>query len=294
MLGLTALEGATSSARAADACAGFDAPYARSMRATENINALGEMTRGIAHDFRNVLCMLASGLRIADASSEDPARLRLALAAMQEGVARGLKVTDRLLAFARQQALKPGAEDVNALLAGLKIFLTYGAGPGIRVMFDLAPGLPRCLVDPPQLNAAVMNLIVNARDAMPDGGVIRISTRTTSRRLGGLQRDCVRVRVRDNGAGMPAAVLDRIFDPFFTTKGDSGTGLGVPQVHALMKQVGGSVSVHSKVGKGTTFDLFFPVEEQPSSEAPDSWRQLDRWADEGGAIGLAPTERGYS
>ena len=294
MLGLTALEGATSSARAADACAAFDAPYARSMRATENINALGEMTRGIAHDFRNVLCMLASGLRIADASSEDPARLRLALAAMQEGVARGLKVTDRLLAFARQQALKPGAEDVNALLAGLKIFLTYGAGPGIRVMFDLAPGLPRCLVDPPQLNAAVLNLIVNARDAMPDGGVIRISTRTTSRRLAGRQRDCVRVRVRDNGAGMPAAVLDRIFDPFFTTKGDSGTGLGVPQVHALMQQVGGSVSVHSKVGKGTTFDLFFPVEELPSSEAPDSWRQLDRWADEGGAIGLAPTERGYS
>ena len=294
MLGLTALDGATSSARAADACAAFDAPYARSMRATENINALGEMTRGIAHDFRNVLCMLASGLRIADASSEDPARLRLALAAMQEGVARGLKVTDRLLAFARQQALKPGAEDVNALLAGLKIFLTYGAGPGIRVVFDLAPGLPRCLVDPPQLNAAVLNLIVNARDAMPDGGVIRISTRTTSRRLGGLQRDCVRVRVRDNGAGMPAAVLDRIFDPFFTTKGDSGTGLGVPQVHALMKQVGGSVSVHSKVGKGTTFDLFFPVEEQPPLEAPDSWRQLDRWADEGGAIGLAPTERGHS
>lgn len=260
-----------------------------SARAVDNITALGEMTRGIAHDFRNVLCMLNSGLNIAEASTGDPANLKLAFAAMQEGIARGLKMTNRLLDFARQQELEPGTDDINALLSALKTFLGYGAGPGIRVMLDLAPGLPRCLVDPPQLNAAILNLIVNARDAMPDGGIIRISTTLAHRR--GDNRDYVRVRVRDNGAGMPPDVLARVFDPFFTTKGDRGTGLGVPQVQALMRQVNGFVTVRSTAGKGTSFDLFFPVPPEMPAVAPELARQIDRWADEGGAIAPLPIRR---
>ena len=254
-----------------------------SARAVDRITALGEMTRGIAHDFRNILCMLNSGLNIAEASTGDPANLQLTFAAMQEGIARGLTMTNRLLDFARQQELKPGTVDINALLSGLKIFLDYGAGPGIRVVFDLAPGLPRCLVDPPQLNAAILNLIVNARDAMPDGGLIRISTILAHYGRGD-SRDYVRVRVRDNGFGMSPDVLARVFDPFFTTKGDRGTGLGVPQVQALMWQVNGFVAVRSTVGKGTSFDLFFPVPPELPAMTPDLARQIDRWADEGGAI----------
>ena len=113
------------------ACGPLSEPSDRSARAAENITALGEMTRGIAHDFRNVLCMLTSGLNIAEASIDEPEKLGLALAAMHEGIARGLRVTNRLLDFSRQQELGPGTEDINSLLAAMKAFLGYGAGPGI-------------------------------------------------------------------------------------------------------------------------------------------------------------------
>jgi signal transduction histidine kinase len=260
------------------ACAEPAEPARRSARAAANIAALGEMTHGIAHDFRNVLCMLTSGLNIAEANVGDPAKLGLALGAMHEGVARGLTLTNQLLAFARQQELKSGAEDINALLAALAPFLRYGAGPGIGVVLELGSDVPRCLVDPRQLNAAILNLVVNARDAMPDGGLIRISTAVAHRKRSGGSRDYVRVRVRDNSSRMPP-------------NGDVGSGLGVPQVEALMRHVGGYVAVNSKVGKGTAFDLFFPVPDQRPPVAPDVSQQLDRWADEGGAIGRAPATR---
>lgn len=263
----------------------------RSERAAETMTALGEMTRGIAHDFRNVLCMLSSGLNIAEANADDPAKLTLAHAAIRQGVARGLKMTNRLLAFAGHQDVEPGLKQVNTLLADLKTFLSYGAGPGISVVLALAPDLPKCLVDQSRVSAAIFNLIVNARDAMPSGGIIRIGTKLSRPGRNGDGADFVRVRIRDNGGGMPPNVLGRIFEPFFTTKGDHGTGLGIPQVQALMRQVGGEIRVHSIVGKGTTFDLYFPVEEQPSVAAPDNWSQLDRWADEGGAIFVPPPVR---
>jgi signal transduction histidine kinase len=238
------------------------------------------MTGGIAHDFRNVLSVIGSGLNVAERHSGDPAKVDTALAAMREGIERGMKMTSRLLAFAKQQELETGLEDLNALLAKLKPFLKYSAGPGIRVIFDLVPGLPKCLVDPPQFNSAILNLVVNARDAMPAGGVLRISTSVITRQV---HKTYVCVRVRDNGTGMSPEVVKRVFDPYFTTKGDSGTGLGVPQVHAMMRQVGGYVTVDSVVGKGTSFDLFFPVRETQPPIAADAL-ELDRWADEGEAI----------
>lgn len=253
----------------------------RSRRAAQKISALGEMTGGIAHDFRNVLCVIASGLRVAERNSGDPQKVDSALAAVREGIERGMKMTNRLLAFAGQQELVAGPEDVNTLLGKLKVFVKYGAGPGIRVMLDLARDLPKCLVDPPQFNAAILNLVVNARDAMPEGGAIRISTTLIAEEG---DRKFVRLRVCDEGVGMPPDVIARIFDPYFTTKGDGGTGLGVPQVQALMKQVGGCVTVDSSVGKGTVFDLYFPVHEGRPPITADAWRQLDQWADEGGAI----------
>jgi signal transduction histidine kinase len=259
----------------------------RSARAVQKISALGEMTAGIAHDFRNILAIVAGGLRVAEDSSGDPAKVDAALAAARDGVERGSRMIARLLAFAGQHELKAGPEDVNVLLEKLTMFVKYGAGPGIRVKFELAPDLPKCLVDPPQFNAAILNLVVNARDAMPEGGAIRISTAAIQGMNFGRPCDYVRVRVRDRGAGMPREVIDRIFHPYFTTKGDSGTGLGVPQVRALMRQVGGYVTVDSKVGQGTSFDLFFPACDEEPAPAVDAWQQLDRWADEGGAI-VAP------
>jgi signal transduction histidine kinase len=259
----------------------------RSQRAAQKISALGEMTGGIAHDFRNVLCVIASGLSVAETNSGDAQKVESALAAVRDGIDRGMKMTNRLLAFAKQQELVAGPEDVNTLLAKLQVFVKYGAGPGIRIMLDLAPDLPKCLVDPPQFNSAILNLIVNARDAMPDGGTIRISTAPIAEQD---RVKFVRLQVCDDGAGMPPEVMNRIFDPYFTTKGDSGTGLGVPQVHALMKQLGGYVTVDSSVGKGSEFDLFFPVHEAQLPLAADVCSQLDRWADEGGSIAQAPAQ----
>jgi len=193
-------------------------------------------------------------------------------------------MTARLLSFASQQELAASPEDVNALLRKLEPFLKYGAGSGFRIELALAANLPACLVDPPRFNAAILNLVVNARDAMPEGGAIRISTTAVRGMKFGQPCDYVRVRVRDHGVGMPTDVLQRIFDPYFTTKGERGTGLGIPQVHALMEQVGGFVRVDTNVGEGTSFDLFFPINDEEVSTPGDAWRQLDQWADEGGAI----------
>ena len=253
----------------------------RSKRAAQKISALGEMTGGIAHDFRNILCVITSGLNVAERNAGDAAKVESALTAVREGVERGMKMTNRLLAFAKQQELETGPEDVNALLAKLSAFLKYGAGPGIRMILELAPDLPKCLVDPPQFNSAILNLVVNARDAMPAGGNLRISTTAVP---ASSDVSHVRVTVSDEGAGMSPEIVTKIFDPYFTTKGDNGTGLGVPQVQALMRQVGGCVTVDSTVGEGTSFHLFFPVHNERPAVAQDLLRQLDRWTDEGGAI----------
>ena len=256
----------------------------RSEFAAQKMCALGEMTGGIAHDFRNILSIVASGLRVAERNLDDSTKLQSAFLAIQEGIARGAKMTARLLSFASQQELVASPEDVNALLRKLEPFLKYGAGSGFRIELALAANLPTCLVDPPRFNAAILNLVVNARDAMPEGGAIRIGTTAVRGMKFGQPCDYVRVRVRDHGMGMPTEVLQRIFDPYFTTKGERGTGLGIPQVHALMERVGGFVRVDSHVGEGTSFDLFFPIRDDDASTPGDAWRQLDRWADEGGAI----------
>ena len=258
----------------------------RSARAVDGFTALGQMAGGVAHDFRNILCIIASGLRVAERNTADPVKRRAALAAAHDGVDRGLRMVTRLLAFPTLPAATNGPQDLNALLRQLEPFLKYGAGPGNRIVLQLADNLPRCRVDPAQFNAAVLNLVLNARDALHRHGTICIRTHAAERDLPtGGQRDFVQVQVRDNGDGMPAHVLDHIFDPYFTTKGDSGTGLGVPQVKALMDKLGGAIEVASELGAGTTFDLFFPTSVEPVV-ASEAWRRIDEWANEGGAIAI--------
>jgi signal transduction histidine kinase len=177
------------------------------------------------------------------------------------------------LTFAKQGELEPRATNVNELLRTLELFLQYGAGSDIRIVFQLGSGIPKCLIDPAQFSAAVLNLVINARDAMSTGGEVQIATdRWEAQPLGSsgpAPGVYVRVRIRDTGQGMPAEVLQQIFDPLFTTKGEKGTGLGLPQVYAFMRLMRGFVTVNSQPGSGTQFDLLFP-EVKPSEEVAKS------------------------
>jgi signal transduction histidine kinase len=229
--------------------------------ATQRLAALGELTEGIAHDFRNLLTAIGSGLRLAETNSDQPGKVRAYLTEARGAIDRGIELTSQLLAFARHQELDPHAGNVNEFLQTFEPFLRYGAGPDVRIVLELAPDLPSCLIDPAFFDAAVLNLVANARDAMPGGGQIEISTsrivEIAAPELSALG-DYVRVRVRDNGRGMPPEILKRVFDPFFTTKGDKGTGIGLPQVRAFTKMVGGQMRIDSKPDMGTTVDILFP------------------------------------
>lgn len=267
-----------------------ETPRQRSARAAQKIAALGEMTAGLAHDFRSILAIIESGINLAERNQDDPEKLEAALAAAHDGVRRGVQLTSQLLGFARPEKPDIRPADVNDLLSRLKAFLKYGAGPGVRVTLELTPNLPRCRIDVPQFNAAILNLVINARDAMPDGGEIRIQTDECQQAIENSDappRRCVRVRISDQGCGMLPEIAEHLFDPYFTTKGDAGTGLGVPQVAAFMRSSGGTVCVRTEPGAGTTFDLLFPTSDDGDPVENNLWRQLDRWVNEGGRIANA-------
>jgi signal transduction histidine kinase len=223
------------------------------------------MTGGVVHDFRNILAIIGSSLSLAERHSGDNEKLRAFIGQARDGVRRGTRLTAQLLTFAKEQDLGASVEDLNECLKRLELFLKSGAGPEIRVQLQLATDTPRCLIDLAQFNAAILNLVVNARDALPKGGVIKISTErwavhtiTADALVPGIY---VRVQVKDNGQGMLPEVARRVFDPFFTTKGEKGTGLGLPHVSAFMRLIKGHVSIVSERGVGTTVSLYFPAAE---------------------------------
>jgi signal transduction histidine kinase len=244
--------------------AGSPSPASLSARAAQRLSLLGEMTGGIAHDFMSILSVVDSGLRLAESNLGDPDNVRTFIAGAREGIARGVRLTSHLLDFAQQGEIRTCAADANSLLKNLELFLKYGAGPSVCIVLECSPTIPKCLVNPSQFAAAILNLVVNARDAMPSaGGEVRICTArfqtAPATSEPGLDGAYVRVRVQDNGSGMPDHVARRVFEPFFTTKGEKGTGLGVPQVGAFMRHIGGHVTVSSEQGRGTTVDLFIPA-----------------------------------
>jgi len=171
-----------------------------------------------------------------------------------------------LLAFAKHQELDAHAGDLNEFLRSFEPFLRYGAGPDANVKLELGSDIPRCLIDPAFLDAAVLNLVINARDAMPNGGEIRVVTgrwvQVTASPDPPGPGTYAYVRVKDNGCGMPSEVLKKAFDPFFTTKGEKGTGIGLSHVQALARMVGGQIRIASEQGVGTTVDLLFPSIQQ--------------------------------
>jgi signal transduction histidine kinase len=236
---------------------------AASARATQRLAALGQMTGGIVHDIRNLFAVVDASLRIAERSLDQPESVRACLASAREGIVRGVGLASELLAFAKQEEFETQDANANDVIRGLERLLRYSAGPGVRVVFALSGDLPNCAIDRTQFEAAVLNLVVNARDAMPDGGRVRISTALSTVGNGPAQAappsPYVRVRVQDDGPGMSPEVKRNIFDPFFTTKGDAGVGLGLPQVRASMGLIGGCINVTSEPGMGTIVDLLFPL-----------------------------------
>jgi signal transduction histidine kinase len=188
--------------------------------------------------------------------------VRAYIAAAREGIDRGIELTSQLLAFAKHQELDTHAGNLNEFLRSFEPFLRYGAGPDLRVKLELGSDIPDCVIDPALFDAAVLNLVMNARDAMPSGGEILVitervvQTTTTPDPPGPGIYACV--RVKDHGCGMAPEVLRKVFDPFFTTKGEKGTGIGMSQVQALAQMVGGRIRIRSEQGIGTTVDLLFP------------------------------------
>jgi len=236
----------------------------RSARVAQKLAALGEMTGGIVHDFRNILAVIESGLRLAERSADEPGGSRAGIAAAQQGLDRAAKLTSQVLAFARQVEPEAQTGNLNELLRCLSLFLKHGAGPGIHVGLNLASDIPECVVDRSQFGLALLNLVVNARDAMPRGGEIQISTQRcvvqTVRTSATNPGTYVRVRVKDRGQGMSPEVLQKVFDPFFTTKPTGkGTGLGLSLSYDIVvKEHGGELKVESEAGNFTEFIVKLP------------------------------------
>ncbi len=227
----------------------------------QKLEALGQMTASVSHDFRNLLAVMTSTLRLVRKRGPEEHILKAA----EEAVERGSSLITQLLAFSKRNDLQVQSADIDALLTGLEPVLRYAAGPGVTLRIARAEGLPECKTDQTQFDAALMNLVVNARQAMPKGGTIDVATRASGTGPSGF----VELSVTDTGAGIAAGDLKRIFEPFFTTKADIGTGLGLAQVYGFMRHLGGDVTVESELGVGTRFSLHFPIAADRSDQDRD-------------------------
>ena len=238
------------------------------LRQSQKMQALGQLTGGIAHDFNNLLTVIqGSADMLCRPNLEEAKRIRFAQAIVQAAT-NAASLTSQLLAFARRQPLKPEQIDVNGLVDEMEDLISRTVGERIRVVTELCAQSCRIEVDRAQLQSAILNIASNARDAMPSGGVLTISTATVSTEEGGKM---VEIRMADTGTGMDADTADRIFEPFFTTKGTGkGTGLGLSQVYGFASQSGGDVRVESEPGRGTRLSLVLPcvAVEGPASAAP--------------------------
>jgi signal transduction histidine kinase/ActR/RegA family two-component response regulator len=247
------------------------------LRQTQKMEAVGQLTGGIAHDFNNLLMAVLGSLELLKKRlpADDPKAAQLVNTAVQ-GAERGTTMIRRLLAFARKQDLNPEPVDVPALIAGISDLLQHSLGPQVEIETRSTVGLPWALVDANQLETALLNLAVNARDAMPGGGRLTISVDEEIVGPGSVLSPgrYVRVVVADNGTGMDEETLHRATDPFFTTKDTGkGTGLGLSMVHGFAVQSGGQFSLKSAPGSGTTAEMLLPVAEtEPEADhAPPSF-----------------------
>ncbi|MEO0031316.1 MAG: hypothetical protein RIS94_1074 [Pseudomonadota bacterium] len=247
------------------------------LRQAQKMEAVGQLTGGLAHDFNNLLAGISGAFEMIGRRMEQgrSGEIGKYLTAGLGAARRAAALTHRLLAFSRRQTLSPRAVDINALLPEFADLVRRTVGPSITVTLDLEPGLWTTLVDANQLENALLNLCINARDAMPGGGALRIATNNlryegaAARERGLDEGDFVAVCVADSGVGIDPADLDRVFEPFFTTKPlGQGTGLGLSMVYGFARQSNGIVRIASERGAGTRVRLYLPRHAEPPAQLP--------------------------
>jgi PAS domain S-box-containing protein len=237
---------------------------------SQKMEALGQLTGGVAHDFNNLLMVISAAVRALEKDSIEPEQLNTILREMRAALERGTDLTRQLLAFGRRDPLRSKIVDPAGRLNDMKGMLERSLRPDIKLKFSSPKDVWGIDVDPGQLDLAILNLTVNARDAMPKGGIVTIATQNVSEPGG----DFVQISVIDAGVGMPSEVRLRAFEPFFSTKEPGrGTGLGLSQVHGFASQSGGSVWIESEIGKGTTVRLLLPKADE--SRASDTATRTD-------------------
>ncbi|MFZ3361197.1 MAG: ATP-binding protein, partial [Xanthobacteraceae bacterium] len=238
----------------------------RQLRQSQKMEAIGQLTGGIAHDFNNILTVITGTIEILAEGVADRPELAEIAAMIDEAAERGGELTQRLLAFSRRQPLEPRETDINELLVEAGRLLRPTLGEHIEIESILHEGISPAMIDPGQLTTAILNLSLNARDAMPGGGKLMLETSDVvlDDSYAALNPDVtpgpyVLVAVSDTGTGIPADVLDKVFDPFFTTKDiGKGTGLGLSMVYGFVKQSGGHIKIYSESGQGTTVKIYLP------------------------------------
>ena len=242
-------------------------------RRSQKLDAVGRLAGGIAHDFNNLLTVISGYASLALEEDLPPAATE-DVGAIRQAATRAAQLTRQLLAFSRKVVLHPQPVDLNAVIVDLGVMLRRLIEARVRVQTRLAPDLPPVHADEAQVEQVLMNLILNARDAMPTGGTLTIATSAMSFEDGDERRrmleiepgDYVAVSVSDTGVGMSPEAVEHIFEPFYTTKGENGTGLGLATVYGIVHQSGGAVDVRSQPGAGTTMTVYLPV--APTSAEP--------------------------
>jgi signal transduction histidine kinase/ActR/RegA family two-component response regulator len=242
-----------------------------SLRQAQKLEAMGRLTGGVAHDFNNLLMVISTNLylvkrlwpAVADSGK---------LAAIERAVTTGSNLTRQLLSFSRRQALQPEILKLQDRLPGMMDLVRPAVGARVQVSLEVDPALAAIEVDAAELELAVLNLAINARDAMPDGGQLQFrAARADIDAPAGLQGAFVVLSAHDTGQGIEPELLDKVFEPFFTTKAvGQGSGLGLSQVHGFCKRAGGTVALDSRPGQGTTVRLYFPAVQAWASAAPET------------------------
>jgi nitrogen-specific signal transduction histidine kinase len=237
----------------------------------QKLESLGQLTGGVAHDFNNLLAVFANGIQVLG-RDVTPERRARTLDAMRRAVTRGSGLTHSLLTFSRRNTVHPVAVDIRTLLKDMREMLHASLRGDIEIDMQLCRQIWEVELDPGEFELAILNLCVNARDAMSAGGTIRVTANNGQLTLNGHTSEGVRMTVTDSGCGMSPEVQSRVFEPFFTTKDvGKGSGLGLPQVYGFIQQSGGLIEIDSKVGVGTTITLLFP---RSSGRLLDEYNEL--------------------
>lgn len=237
---------------------------------SQKLEAIGQLTGGIAHDFNNLLSVIISGIGILAQEIQTPTSAKI-LEGMERATTQGADLTRQLLTFARKQPLKQDKYNLNHIINSFEVVLHQAQTGSVIFDIKLDPRLPPAMVDASKFEAALLNLVVNARDAMPEGGTITLSTEKVEvyqNNIDGLPAGCyAKVTIRDTGTGMPPDVAKRATEPFYTTKEvGKGTGMGLSQVYGTIKQFGGELIIETEVGKGTAISLFLPAQEGDAND----------------------------